>query len=206
MIVLSPDYFKLGDIVSVRWDDVWIAGRVIACVESVRHERQKRLFDRYGESAIPGLAIAPPDESCRCAIRVAFNNPYYDVTLWRVRFFHKGMPLYDDFEAEDVRLDVHDPNWDAFAIEPYAGAHVHRERGMYPDGSYYKAGDPIWVWENKRWHPALVVSVGRWVSVRYLNGFRDRKGNSSKSYRTWQIWPIVSEPSAAFRGKVERFL
>ncbi|MFC0439406.1 hypothetical protein [Kutzneria buriramensis] len=176
-------------------------------MESQSYRLEQRWFEmRQKGSLAANLEIKPPNESKRHAVRVTLNRPQRESIIWRFRFFHAGMPLYEEFLANDVQLHARDPSWDPFGIMPYASPEVHRKRGTYLPGEYYEPDDPVWVWEENRWHPAVVVAVERWVSVRYLDNFRDRKRNCSKSYRTWQIWPVIGELSEVFRADIERFL
>lgn len=203
--MLDASYFKPGDVVTVRWYKFWIQGRVIGCTESPEYRRRTRLFEEFhNEGIFRGVfAIDQPDESSKYEIRVALNQPFDARILWRFRFYDTGIPMYEGFAPEYLRLEAHDPDWDPFTIEPYATASVNREFGAYLSGAHYEAGDPVWAWEENDWRAAIVVNVGRWISVRYLNDFQDRKGNRSKSYRTWQIWPVISESSAVFKKHLD---
>lgn len=205
MTVLDASYFKRGDVVVVRWCEFWTHGRVIGCAESSDYREHKRLFELYKEGLFEKAFSNPPDESLKYGVRVALNQPFDASTIWRFRFFETGMPVYREFTPDHVRLEAHDPDWNPFDVGPYAAAEVHRDFGTYLTGDYYQIHDPVWVWEENDWRAAIVVHVGRWISVRYLNNFRDRRGNRSKSYRTWQIWPVASESSPVFRKRVEGF-
>ena len=204
MTALGATYFKFGDVVSVHWYNFWTHGRVIGCVESISYKSQKWLYGEFQKGIFGhGFAVGPPDESCRYAVRVALNQPFDTRTIWRGRFLDSGTPVYQDFMPSLLRLDMHDPSWNTFAIEPYVSAEVHRDFGTYLSGANYREDDPVWVWEGNAWQAARVVKVDRWISVRYLRAFQDRKGHRSKSYRTWQVWPVVSETSSVLKKRFE---
>ncbi|WP_189259894.1 hypothetical protein [Lentzea flava] len=203
---MSVDYFKFGDIVSVRWHgNVWVPGRVVGHVETPAYENERYRYENYLESPEEYRnPIPPPDESNRFAVKVAINRPSFGEIYWRHRYFFAGFPTFDERSPDDVHLIGHDPSWDAFAVEPYAPAERYRSSGMYLPGNYYHNETPVWAWENGEWHPATVTNVERWISVRYLKGFRDSKGNGGKSYRTWQISPVISERSSVFEALLSR--
>jgi hypothetical protein len=210
MCVLDASYFKRGDLVHVtvrtEWNSWRVPGRVIGLAEKPEYTSARYLFEEYGARGLMrfGITLDEPDASNRFNVRVTLNRCYETITIWRYRLFPVGMPIFDDFPAEDVELEVHDPGWDAFAVRPYADAEVNRACGRYLSGAYYQSDDLVWVWEDGGWRAATVVAVDRWISVRYLKNFANRRGDRAKSYRTWQVWPVASEFSAVFDADIRR--
>lgn len=67
--------------------------------------------------------------------------------------------------------------------------------GAYMPSAFYLAEDPVWVWETG-WRPAEVITVDSgWIRVKYMNGFRDGKGNMAKAYKPTRIWPVLCDHS-----------
>jgi hypothetical protein len=209
MTFLDASYYQRGDIIQACWaDDAWISGRVIGRRETWRFRSHKIALDSIRELGRgrngDKFTIEPLAESEKYEVTIALNQPHDGRVLWQHRSYPVGMPTYWEFPPEALRLLAHDPEWDAFAVRPDVTAPDNKYWGTYLSGNYYHVGDPVWVWADNGWRPAKVKRIDRWISVLHDNKFRDSKGNASKSYRTWQVWPAVSESSAIFKRYLER--
>ncbi|WP_439662855.1 hypothetical protein ACSHWB_16235 [Lentzea sp. HUAS TT2] len=205
MTVLDASYYKSGDLVTAPWGNTQISGRVIGYVPVLDRKRNSNIFNEWLEwTRKTGRPIgSPPEHLCTFRVKVTLNRPSLAI-LPRYRMATQGMPTLQAFSADELHLVTHDPQWNPYAVKPYAIAEHLKAWGTYLTGQYYDPGDPVWVWEDRDWHAASVVNVNRWVSVRFENGFVDSKGNRSKSYRTYQVWPVISESSAQAKATFER--
>lgn len=193
MTILDTAYYKRGDRVYAQWRGSYfekpriIPGRVIDVVDEV------------GNTCFCGITCCGPEYGRASEgnftktkrVKLAINLPA-SRTFSQRRPTPAGTPAYWTFHPTYVRLLAHDPNWHPFKIRPFLTPDQFRPLGAYICTDLYGPGEPVWVWEDG-WREAIVVNTNNWVSVRYLNGFADRKGNRAKSYRTCHVWPALCD-------------
>ncbi|MFJ9781937.1 hypothetical protein ACIRSS_20295 [Amycolatopsis sp. NPDC101161] len=181
-------HFRFGDKVLLQrlGHDDWVPGRVVRVEESDSH---------------------PGDRYLRVKVATSVSSRGY---LQGARLVPPGTPIYRSVGFGEIHLVRRDSRWEPFSVKPFmvpddyrvmGGAPQFQMTGMpgathvgaYQSATSYDPGDPVWAWECG-WRKAEVQEAKpRWVTVRYLEGFRRQNGWPSKSCPPAEIWPVICD-------------
>ncbi|MEV4050895.1 hypothetical protein AB0J55_06875 [Amycolatopsis sp. NPDC049688] len=181
--------FRFGDKVWVRMSghDIWSPGRVV---------RVEQLDSR------PAYRYAEVKVATSLRARIGF--------IEGLRLIPAGTPIYHQAAADGLSLVRGDSRWDPFGVKPFMTPAEFRvmggvarcpmtsipgaaQVGAYQSATSYDPGDPVWAWEDG-WRKAEVMEAKpSWVTVSYLEGFRRDNGWSTKSYRPFEVWPVICD-------------
>lgn len=202
-------HFERGDKVLAPFGLTRVPARVIGLTEE--EEYVSPSIDHINlddQESVRRIALSDPEVVKVSRVRVAFSLPH-EVDFVYGRTAPVGTPVFWNIDPEKVELQGEDPHWNPYGVMPfmtpsdyqvisgvprsagftYPMSHV----GAYMSTRYYSHSDPVWVWES-RWVPAVVKNVDpRWVSVTYCGGYRNRKGDHSKSYKSSLVWPAICD-------------
>jgi hypothetical protein len=200
---LDASYYQHGDKAYVSFGRKWVPARVVG------HAKVRNWSSDFSiPPGVTNIESWQSRETYSTHIKVAMTLPHA-IDLYDDRITPAGTPIFWVFPPDEVKLHSHDPAWNPHTYEPFMSPEQYqyisglprtntfkpplRHVGAYMNTASYQPGDPVWVWEES-WRPATVKNTGeRWVSVQYINGYRNRKGDRAKSYRSRWIWPALCD-------------
>jgi hypothetical protein len=179
----------------------------------IRGGRVVRVYESTGTFVVNGVIWESPD--LNYATVTGYSTRAW-ISSWRV--IPPGTPMYFVYGFSELQLVESDPTWNPFRYSPPLSPDKYEtlagkghwgkvdpamsQIGAYPIATTYGPGDPLWAWDGGSWRAAEVVGTGSgaWVPVRFLAGYRDRKGHSGKSFRPNRLWPVLSDFPTALPG------